>query len=62
MPRFHFDGYDGHHLPDMEGTDLPDVHAARLEAIAAAGELIRDTAKQSKIDEEWRMEGRCHGN
>ena len=55
-PRYHFNVYDGRRLLDEEGTVLPDIRRARQAALATAGELIRDSAKRSKIDEEWRME------
>lgn len=56
MPRFHFNVYDGIDEPDREGTDFRDWDAAREEAIRLAGELLRDSAKQMALGEDWRME------
>ncbi|MBZ9676867.1 DUF6894 family protein [Mesorhizobium sp. ES1-1] len=42
MPRYHFHVDDGTLLADNEGTELPDLQAARAEAVSAAGELLRD--------------------
>jgi hypothetical protein len=44
--RFYFHLQDGDRvLQDPEGTDLPDVEAARQEAILAARELLIDAIK-----------------
>ena len=42
MPRYFFHRVDGGFVPDTEGTDLPDLDAARTEAVIYAGETIRD--------------------
>jgi hypothetical protein len=44
MPRFYFHIEDGRKIEDKEGTVLPDVKAARIEAIAMGGTMLRDTA------------------
>jgi hypothetical protein len=44
MPRFYFHIEDGRRIEDKEGTVLPDVKAARVEAIASGGTMLRDTA------------------
>jgi hypothetical protein len=42
MPRFFFDIDDcGDHLPDAEGTVLPDLQNARTEALKTLGEIAR---------------------
>ncbi|RWD73286.1 hypothetical protein [Mesorhizobium sp.] len=46
MPIFHFHVDNGEFNPDDEGVDLPDLDAARQEAVRAAGEMINDS-KQS---------------
>ena len=56
MPRYHFNIYDGITSIDREGTELPDIQAARREAIIFAGAVIEDTGKRLKLGEEWRME------
>jgi hypothetical protein len=54
MPRYFFHIVDGSFRVDPEGMELPDIAAARVEAIAAAGEILRDSAKKWK-GTEWQM-------
>ena len=42
MPRFFFHRTDGTFDPDREGTELPDLKAARLEALHYAAASVRD--------------------
>jgi hypothetical protein len=42
MPRYFFHMRDGSTVLDAEGTELPDLKAARDEAIRACGEMLRD--------------------
>ena len=44
MPRYFFHVQDGKDIPDTEGTVLADHKAARIEAIATSGAMLRDTA------------------
>jgi hypothetical protein len=44
MPRFYFSISDHGHLEDEEGTELPDVDAARRHAYAVAREIMRNRA------------------
>ncbi|TPI12462.1 hypothetical protein FJW06_17030 [Mesorhizobium sp. B4-1-3] len=46
MTRFYFHVDNGTFTPDPDGVDLPDLDAARVEAVRAAGEMINDN-KQS---------------
>ncbi|MBZ9863114.1 DUF6894 family protein [Mesorhizobium sp. CA12] len=46
MPVFYFHVDNGTFIPDNEGVDLPDLDAARQEAVRAAGEMINES-KQS---------------
>jgi hypothetical protein len=55
MPRFYFHVDDGHLIPDRDGFVLPDLQAARAEAIAAAGEMIRDLRGKLSAPG-WRMD------
>jgi hypothetical protein len=49
MGRFYFHlREDGELIPDEEGIDLPDLSAARREAIAAARELLAEAIKDGK--------------
>jgi hypothetical protein len=42
MPRYFFHIDDGKHLPDRDGIELPDLKAARAEAVRASGSMLRD--------------------
>jgi hypothetical protein len=42
MPRYFFDLDDGERVtPDAEGTELPDLQAARAEALHMLGEIAK---------------------
>lgn len=56
MPRYHFNIFDGQSSVDQEGTELPDIAAARREALRLSGAVIEEAAKLHKLGEEWRME------
>ena len=56
MPRYHFNVYDGIALPDHEGTELPNLDAARREALKVAEGLITSPARREDLGEEWRLE------
>ncbi|RWI10916.1 hypothetical protein [Mesorhizobium sp.] len=46
MPRFFFDFADaGATYPDTEGTELPNVEAAKAEAATALAEIVRDRSR-----------------
>jgi hypothetical protein len=49
MTRFYFDHQekDGEIRRDEEGTELPDLAAARVEAVRAAAEWIKDHVSES---------------
>ncbi|RLP26346.1 hypothetical protein [Mesorhizobium sp. YM1C-6-2] len=49
MPRYFFHVDNGEFIPDETGADLPDLQAARREAVRAAGEMI-DEAQESFWD------------
>ena len=40
MPRYFFHVQDGSDFPDLQGTVLDDLPAARLEAVRFAGSLL----------------------
>ncbi len=54
MPRYFFHAYHERDLPDEDGVDLPDMQTVRVEAIRAAGEMLRDLGGAFP-GEEWRM-------
>ena len=56
MPRYHFNIYDGVRSPDLDGTELPDIHAARREGVMRAGAMIEDVGKRNQSGDDWRME------
>ena len=50
MPRFHFHQRlsDGDFVEDREGMELPDLDAARREAVMAAREIISDLVMRAE--------------
>jgi hypothetical protein len=58
MPRYFFDIRDGKFMPDDCGTDLPSLQAARVQAVAVAGELLRDDPEKFLDGDEWHIEVR----
>jgi hypothetical protein len=56
MPRFHFNVHDSRNLQDEDGTDLPDILCARMEAIKFAGQMISVDAGNFAGDEDWGMD------
>jgi len=56
MPRFYFNVYDGKSSLDVQGFELPNWEAARIEAIRLAGEILRDEADYIARHEDWRIE------
>jgi hypothetical protein len=56
MPRYFFHIRDGHTSLDYEGTELPDIDAARRTAVKLTGEMLRDGASGSLWDEQpWQL-------
>lgn len=60
MPIFHFNVHDGISIPDQDGHELPDLDAARREAIDLSGQLIREMGAAFWTGEEWRMDVTDH--
>ncbi len=56
MPRYFFHRTDGDFDPDREGTELPDLDAARLEAIKYAAETVKDSPDQVWSSTPFRIE------
>ncbi|TIX46555.1 MAG: hypothetical protein E5V36_00845 [Mesorhizobium sp.] len=51
MPRYFFDFADANDVyPDDQGTDLPDVEAAKVEAAKALAAIVKDKADGSAQD------------
>jgi ABC-type taurine transport system substrate-binding protein len=56
MPRYYFHIEDHRTYVDQVGVELPDLQAARDEAIGAAGQILRDgAAKNLWGGKPWRM-------
>lgn len=56
MPRYHFNVYHDRAHHDSVGEELPDKHAAWIEATRATGEIIKDIGGHLKPGQDWRME------
>jgi len=56
MPLFHFNLADHVREPDIEGTELCDIAAARVEAIVFAGEYLRDNPAIINDGRDFRVE------
>lgn len=56
MPRFYFNVYDGVTILDEEGTEFPTWKEARLGAIQAVGEILKNSPERIALGEDWRME------
>ena len=55
MPRYLFQIHDGRETPDIEGLDLPDIEAARIEAVHLAGDLLQQCAARFTPGTDWRV-------
>jgi len=45
VPRYYFHTEDSRQAPDREGVDLPDLAAARQEAVRALGEMLKERSE-----------------
>lgn len=55
MSRFHFHTQDGRVCHDEDGTELPSIHAARLEAIRISADMLRMQEESFWETETWQM-------
>ena len=55
MPIYHFNVEDGATYPDLTGTELPDLVAARLDAIRRCGDLLRDNSDSFWGGHHWKL-------
>jgi hypothetical protein len=55
MPRYYFHVMDGRATIDEDGTELPDVEAARDEAIRTAGEILASGGASLADGHPWNM-------
>ncbi len=56
MPRFFFHVHDGATDQDEDGTELPDLTAARKEAVRLAGELLVADSAKFWDEEHWSID------
>ncbi|HTK36033.1 MAG TPA: hypothetical protein VL358_12205 [Caulobacteraceae bacterium] len=56
MPLYFFHVRDGSGVGDDTGTDLPTLEAARIHAVAFAGEMLKDNAAKFWQGDEWVVE------
>jgi hypothetical protein len=55
MPRYHFHVKDGKDYQDLQGTVLPDLAAARREALRFTGALLGEDVNQFWEGSNWSM-------
>jgi hypothetical protein len=55
MPRYHFHVADGRDYPDLQGTELADLAAARYEALRFTGSLLADHEHNFWNGADWSM-------
>jgi hypothetical protein len=55
MPRYFFDIKDGQDFPDLQGSEWPDLAAARLEAVRFSAEVLKEMPDRFWNCEEWTM-------
>lgn len=55
MPRYFFHVQDGRDYPDLQGTELLDLKAARNEALRFAAALLLDHAETFWASGEWKL-------
>ncbi|MBP0446696.1 hypothetical protein J8J14_18120 [Roseomonas sp. SSH11] len=55
MPRYFFHVQNDQALPDNEGTELPDLLAARVNAVKLAGEILKHHAETFWTEGEWSL-------
>lgn len=55
MARYYFNLDDGTDYPDLDGTELPDLAAARQEALRFAGALVSNLGEDFWLGQEWAL-------
>jgi hypothetical protein len=56
MPRYHFNVEDGLSGLDQDGTELPDLNSAQIEAVRLGGAMLREGAEQFWKGQQWKMD------
>jgi hypothetical protein len=60
MPIYHFNVRDGSDILDTDGTNLPNLRAARVEAVKLAGRLLMDEPDTFWEGSDWHVEVTNH--
>ena len=55
MPRYFFHVEDGKSFPDHDGVELPDLHAARINATKMFGSMLDDDPEIFWNGDEWTL-------
>jgi hypothetical protein len=55
MSIYYFNVDDGLSNPDIEGSDLPDLDTARMEAVRRSGALLQDHAREFWRNRGWKL-------
>ncbi|BCA59255.1 DUF6894 family protein [Sphingomonas sp. HMP6] len=55
MPRYFFDISDGSDFRDLEGSEWPDLDAARIEAVRYSAEILREMPERVLESRTWKM-------
>jgi hypothetical protein len=55
MPRYYFDIKDGTDFVDADGSDWPDLAAARIEAVRLSAEVLKEMPERFWHAEKWTM-------
>ena len=56
MPRYFFHIHDSASFIEEQGTELPDLRTARMQAITTAGSILRESLDSLWAGQPWRME------
>ena len=56
MPIYHFNIHDGRDYPDLTGSELADLDAARSEAVQRVADLLKDGAPSFWSGRPWHMD------
>jgi len=55
MPRYFFHVHDGETYPDMQGTEFPNLLAARMEAVRFIAALLAEKPERFWQSTEWTL-------
>ena len=56
MPRYHFNLHDHRFVPDREGSELANLHAAKRQAIKLAASILSVCPEEFLESPDWRVE------